>query len=465
MNPILDVSTFDGGIPGIRDHAVEWYFAPETYDLQARFAGLWRYSRDMLHARARWSSEQIMEWKLSRLRKLVDTAFADVPLYREKYSAVGYTTGALRTWDDWSALPSTSRTELIEGFPEQVTSPHFDTKSCRWLTSSGSSGNLVQLVLEPLRAEMDQAARWRMFETMAQAPLPTDRWIYNINHAHWWVTSMCGDYPTFTVSQRVPVADLARHISFLKPAFISGISSAIEELAHANVDLSALGVLGVSTNSETTLRESRLRWAESFGVPVLDEYSSEEAGLVAAECPLQSFHLIEDDTHLDIVNADSDGLGDVLTTDLWNQVMPVIRYEQGDLAGPLVDGSACSCELGGRVMPGGLHGRQDEALWSSARGRIAPGILLELTEDELAFSDQFGSYRLIQHAPDQLEFLYESRQGSTTEDTERTLTVFQERLEQAFGTLIKLTRRPVERLDESPRLKRRVVVNAMQESR
>lgn len=461
MNEIFDISNAHGGIPEIREHAVEWYFGPETYDMQARVGALWRYSRDALHDRARWSTERLLAWKLDRLRELVDAAFENVPLYREKYGAVGYSKGALRTWADWDRLPSTSRADLIEGFPEHVTSPHYDLSSCRWLTSSGSTGNLVQLVLEPLRADLDQAARWRMFESMARAPLPPDRWVYNINHAHWWVTSMCGEYPTFTVSQRAPAAALLTHIKLLRPSFISGISSAIEGLAAEGADLAALGVLGVSTNSETTLPESRRRWAGIFGVPVLDEYSSEEAGMLAAECPRHEYHLIEDDAHVDVVDADLDGVGQVLTTDLWNRVMPVIRYQQGDLAGPLADGSSCPCGLGGRVLRGGLQGRQDEALMSSARGRIASGILLELTEDELAMSDQFWRYRLLQLAPDTVELVYEVRTGATDDETARVVANFRRRLEAVFGTELDFTHRAVDLLDEAPRLKRKVIVNLM----
>lgn len=454
---VLDVTAHHGDIPGIEEHIVPWIFRPETHAEQARLSLAWRSNRDLLHERARWPHERLMNWKLARLGELVDYAYRHVPLYREKYAAAGYQPGALRDWSDWHSLPPVSRDEIVTGFPHRSTAQTFDLGACRRLTSSGSSGTPVQLVLEPLRADMDQLHRFRMFEQMAGRALPSDRWVYNINHAHWWITSQCGDYPTFTVSQRAPVHALAEHIRMLRPAFVSGISSAIDKLAQHGVDLASCGVLAVSTNSETTAPGSRAAWSATLGVPVLDEYSSEEAGLLSYECPQRRVHLIEDDSHLDVVDANPDGVGEVLTTDLWNRVMPIIRYRQGDLAAR-PEHRECECGVGFRAMDA-LEGRRDEAFISPVRGLISPGVLLELTENHLDYDDGLAEYRVTQLGERDIELLLVPRAGHRIGD--EVVPRFTAALEREFGTTLNLTAKIVDALDVSERKKRRVLINMM----
>ncbi len=166
----------------------------------------------------------------------------------------------------------------------------------------------------------------------------------------------------------------------------------------------------MSTNSETTSATARQQWSDAFGVPVLDEYSSEEAGLLAYECPHWTAHLIEDDSHVDVVAADADGIGQVLTTDLWNRSLPIIRYEQGDEAGMPTFGG-CECGVGFRAL-GRVEGRRDDSLWSTVRGRIHSDVLLELTENLLGGTDLFRAYRVVQTADTVIDLLLVAHQDT-----------------------------------------------------
>lgn len=454
---VLDVNQFHGGIDAIREHAVPWIFdSPETYAEQARISLAWRAQRDILHERSRWDAENISAWKLDRLRELVDFAVTHVSLYRSKYTEAGYEVGGLRTWDDWNALPITSRSDIVDAFPDRGTAAPYDLSDCLRLVSSGSTGRPVEVALEPLRAEMDQLYKFRMFEHMAGAALPPDRWVYNIFHANWWVTSQCGSYPTFTISQRAPIAAIIEHLTLLRPSFISGIASAIERLAQQNVDLAALGVLAVSTNSETSAPSARRQWARTLGVPVLDEYSSEEAGLLAYECPQNQMHLVEDDTHVDVVDLDDRGIGEVLTTDLWNRAVPFIRYRQGDQAtAPAY--LSCVCGVGFRTM-GSLEGRRDEAFFSPVAGRISPGVLLELTDTHLGLDGDITEYRVVQTGPTNIELLLVAH-GDVDGSADSAVQRFTRALETEFRTALTVDVRRATEISGSNQRKRRVLIN------
>ena len=82
-----------------------------------------------------------------------------------------------------------------------------------------------------------------------------------------------------------------------------------------------------------------------FGVDVVDNYSSQEGGIMAIQCPeAGTYHVAE---HILIEVVDTDGhpcapgeTGRILMTDLINYATPLIRYEIGDYAEV---GAPCPC--------------------------------------------------------------------------------------------------------------------------
>jgi phenylacetate-CoA ligase len=107
----------------------------------------------------------------------------------------------------------------------------------------------------------------------------------------------------------------------------------------------------VATTAEMLLPNDRDLIACAFRSPVFDRYGlSEVAGYVAQECNVhQGLHV---NTGLAVVEVVKDGqvcgpgeTGHVVVTNLHNYVMPIIRYDTGDLA---TVGDVCSC---GRAFP------------------------------------------------------------------------------------------------------------------
>src|SRR5258708_39495519 len=90
------------------------------------------------------------------------------------------------------------------------------------------------------------------------------------------------------------------------------------------------------THSEYSSRAARQEWARQHGVPVLDEYSSEEATRIALEMPNGNYHVCEDTVHLDVLDPVTmepqipPQSGIAVITNLLNEAMPFIRDVQGD---------------------------------------------------------------------------------------------------------------------------------------
>lgn len=446
-------------IADIKKHAVSWMFRRESLAEQVRIQILMQSMLPGLKDRLLWDRNAIDAWKVRQLGILVDWAFQTVPFYRDVYGKSGYQMGAIRSLQDFATLPCLSRSQIIGNFPEQIISSQFNKDTCRWLSSSGSSGQPVQLVMQQDRTEMDTLHRVRMFEQMNGQSLPRDKWIYNINHAVWWHTSFNGDSPVFSVNQKCPLEAVLLHLSKLRPCFLSSITSYVELMASAGVNLAKYGIKTVATNSETSSAKQRRQWGKALGVTICDEYSSEEAGLLAHECPYGYYHLIEDDTHLEVIETDQSGLGRVIVTDLWNVAMPIIRYDQGDYSS--FENSALACPCGNHFRRiNAVAGRIDEA-FESRNGKILPGILLEATENYLSHDDSgLAEYRVTQLELDLVEVSFVLNKGFQTPSV-AIVEQFRIVLAELFGHNVQLQLKEVVQIADVSRNKRKVLINSL----
>jgi phenylacetate-CoA ligase len=378
---------------------------PETVERQGVALDRWKRERHGLKERFFWDRSRLEAWVLRRLSLIVDHAYENTDFYRRIYRQAGFRPGDIRSYEDFHRLPTVRRDDLIREFPHGIVARGVDPEACRWIRSSGSSGKPVQMVVEQRRADLDTFFKYRQFELMGGFDLLPDRWIYNIHHSLWWYTSFLGHYPVFTLGQECRPESVLRHIERLRPLVVSSLASALPGLAGLGESLAAHGVGLVATNSETSSPEERARWERVFGVPVRDEYSSEELDIIAHHCRYGEYHLVEDDCYVESLEPDGNGVGHAVGTDLWNQAMPIIRYQQGDLI-RIDEGVVCPCGSGTRVL-GELHGRADQAFISEQKGLIAPGNLMELCDLYLApAASGAAEFRLVQSGLRDVELIY-----------------------------------------------------------
>ncbi|WP_345034404.1 hypothetical protein [Kutzneria kofuensis] len=110
----------------------------------------------------------------------------------------------------------------------------------------------------------------------------------------------------------------------------------------------------VQTFGEQLTDGGRAAIEEHFQAPVRDCYGTNEAGTIAAQCPeFGSYHIEGERLCVEIVDADGrplpDGAeGDIVVTNMFNTVMPFVRYNTGDV-GALSSGR-CPCGRDQKVL-------------------------------------------------------------------------------------------------------------------
>lgn len=99
-------------------------------------------------------------------------------------------------------------------------------------------------------------------------------------------------------------------------------------------------VTSIIANSEALDMKTKKRMEYYFGVPAISRYSNMENGMLAQQVPdgTSDFHINWASFYIELLDLNEDKpakLGDpgrVVITDLYNYCMPMIRYENGDIA-------------------------------------------------------------------------------------------------------------------------------------
>jgi phenylacetate-CoA ligase len=149
-------------------------------------------------------------------------------------------------------------------------------------------------------------------------------------------------------------------------------------------------------------------WSESWGVPVLDEFCSEEVSTIMFhQCPRKKYHINSDNCVLESVNDDGQPVsstteGNLVVTALWNYAMPLIRYNQGDRVVLDEPHSTCSC---GSQLPllSAFEGRSNDAFILRSGRVLSSGYLLDVGYSALVkYSDMIKYWSLIQEDVDRV---------------------------------------------------------------
>jgi phenylacetate-coenzyme A ligase PaaK-like adenylate-forming protein len=343
------------------------------------FARGMRESKEMLE-RERWPRERIEAFQRERLAELTAYASERSPFWRERLP-----TAEPRL----DRLPVLTKDELIGSFDELVTDRrlrlddllhHLDQidddalylDEFRVMTSSGSSGRKAVFVYD--RAAWTGCAAMFMRRSAwigIRPSLPRQRlaMVWGASPTHMSrrgaVSLDVGVHRVCPLGVTQPLPELVARLNEFQPRQLSAYPSVAAQLADEQLaGRLRLRLEGLTTNSEPLTPAVRERLEQAFGVRTYNFYATTE-GLYGNDCEAGSMHLLDDMCIVE--NVDDDGepvppgeLGSrLLVTNLFNRVLPLIRFEISDLVA--VEPEPCPC---GRSLMRlrSLEGRAEDVL-------------------------------------------------------------------------------------------------------
>lgn len=307
-----------------------------------------------VHALPGW---QIKLWQSVHFRRLVSHTYEHIPLYRILWKERGITKKTVQKMSNLCLLPTVSKKTFLESTPDKYVYNYSPIYPYEWLSTSGSTGTPFRFIF-PASGDGSHdierlyviAKRWRFLEWDG---IPFDKIlstnVVKMGDRKWF--DLPGIY-VHTEQLRSKPGETLEQVRALRAKAIFGFVSKIIEFCTVVRKHNMVGKISFpycSTMGEILTKDQRHFIGETLLCEVYDRYSTEELRTIGIECREHSgFHLSSESLILEIIDENGNVLppeteGKIVITNLFNKVMPFIRYEVGDRG--VIHGRKCSCGL------------------------------------------------------------------------------------------------------------------------
>jgi phenylacetate-CoA ligase len=329
--------------------------------------------------RNEWLKPQDLErlqWR--KLKRLLKYAYENVPYYHRLFNKAGISPEDIKSREDLSTIPITTKSQLQDLPPEALLAKGYDKKNCIRVKTSGSTGKPLGVLQTKEERQLADAIGTRGF--MAAGLKWSDKKItiwanpHEVKQQKYWFQSlgiMRREYATVFKSE-TDVLEVLKKGSFdiisTYPSIFKVLMGRIEREGGSGIHPRL-----IFSSAELLEQPTRRQIEKTFQAPVFDFYGMEELGLVGWECPArQGFHLNIDAFAIEFVqngqSVRAGQRGKIIVTSLYSYAMPLIRYDTEDVGTVAI--GLCPC---GRGLPllKHLEGRFDDIL-SLPDGRPFP---------------------------------------------------------------------------------------------
>ncbi|WP_395716351.1 phenylacetate--CoA ligase family protein [Prosthecobacter sp.] len=402
-----------------------------------------------------WSTPKRRAHQWRTLKKLVQHAFEHVPLYQRLFAKNCFKPDMLEDWDDLQKLPlltkdelrgrpeadlhslsataswsapalwSFSQAEAPSKAPEARRTPGRSRDDVRWLASSGSTGI-------PAKIARSETSLWHymawntalFFDWCDGQPLTNS--LYLVDFAPDSIDFAAADLLRTTVpdsrlfSVHDPVSKLTEKALSISPEFISSYPSTLRAFALELGSRIIAQTKLIHLTSEMLDAHTRHLLRQVFpNAKLIETYTSTEGGLVAFQCTHDArWHIAETNVIAEIVDEEgkpTEGLGNLVITDLTNDATPILRYRGlGDLA--RWETSPCPCGSTLRSIRQ-LEGRSAAMLRTRSGVLLSPFVITNAIEEV----GGLAHYQVVQKLPGSFEVRVVATHGTPPFQIERDI--------------------------------------------
>ena len=344
--------------------------------------------------------ESMKKLQLERLQKTVKTCYDKVPFYRKKFDKMGIKPEDIKSLDDITKLPFTTKYDLRDEYPFGLNAVPMD-QIVRIHASSGTTGKPV--VGTYTKNDIDNWAEGAARVLAVGDVGPGD--VVQVSYGYGLFTGGLGAHdaagklgavqlPTSSGNsekQIMLMKDFGSTALCCTPSYALHLCEVMEKMGIKKEDLKLrVGFFGAEPWTWGIRREIE----EKMGIKAIDIYGlTEMCGPgVGGECEYQDgTHIWEDMFYPEIINPETlepvapGEEGELVFTSLCKEAMPIIRYRTRDLTHLIYE--PCKC---GRtaVRIGKILGRSDDML--IIRGvNVFPSQIEAVLSEFNAFTPQY----------------------------------------------------------------------------
>lgn len=329
---------------------------------------------ERIGSRFEWMDRgELTEFQSQALKRSVAQA-AKSPYYSAKFKQIGVDVEDIRSAEDITKLPFTTKEDLRLSYPATMLTVEPD-QVVRMHTSSGTTGKPTAIF--HTQEDVDNWAEL-MARSLAMAGA-TEKDVFQNMSGYGLFTGGLGlHYGAERLGMWVIPAgagNTARHIMLIRDFHVTVIHATpsyamhvAERMIQDGDDPRSLGIKIAALGAEPYTEEMRLKLQDLYGFKAFNSYGLSEMNGpgVAFECVHQNgMHIWEDSYLVEIINPETlqpvkDGeVGEMVLTTLRRTAMPIIRYRTRDLTRLMPED--CSCGRKHRRLAR-MVGRSDDML-------------------------------------------------------------------------------------------------------
>ena len=306
-----------------------------------------------------WSEEKLLAHQLRQIQSLIDHAARHVPFYRDRLrSCAGLAPGAL-TLEQFREIPLLTRSDIQDagrdlhakalppghGTPSPSKTSGSTSQPTEFLSTVMTSMMLIALTMRGHIWHQRDLSQKNVSLRPPRPNLPLDEII------RWAPTPYTG--PGLVIDMSLPIDEMFDRIAAEDPVYLQSHPYVVLGLIQRGEEIGARfeKLREVRTYGETLDPWVRERCEAVWGVPIHDNYSAEEFGTIAHQCPVTTnLHVQAENVLVEVLDANDrpcrrGDVGRVVATSLNNFATPFIRADIGDVT---ILGAPCQC---GRGLP------------------------------------------------------------------------------------------------------------------
>ncbi len=333
------------------------------YAYRVRYEKMFWETYNFLQESQWWSKEELEEYQMQQLSKLLHHAYENVPYYHKVFEERGLKPKDIQGFGDLKKLPYLTK-EIIRENLSDLIARNYPKSRLQYLTTGGSTGIPLgfycQEGISEARERPFMLTQWNRvgFKMGDRCVVLRGNVVCSADRGKFWEYDPI-DKNLVLSSYHMNDKTLPKYVEKIrefKPDFIQAYPSAITILARfmKENDIAPFpSVKALLCGSENLYPWQRELLEGVLQCRVYSWYGHTEMAALAGECEKSTYyHIFPEYGYVELINkdgepvTDEDEMGEIVATGFNNFAMPFIRYRTMDLAVPAND--KCEC---GRNYP------------------------------------------------------------------------------------------------------------------
>lgn len=328
--------------------------------------------------------ETFTEIQEEKLRKMIEHAYQYVPYYRNLFDERGLSHKDIQKISDLEKIPILEKHVLRERTDEFV-SRYYKKRHLIVGHTGGTTGNPLTLYVDKdafryaFAFSETRLRHWAGVKSGDRQATFLGRLIVpiNVKKPPFWRFNRAFNQMLFS-SFHMSENNLGYYMEELKrfqPQTIQGYVSTIYTMAKYILDCGEEGCVqpkAILVSAETLFESQREKIEKAFASRVYNGYSAGDYGGLITQCEKRGLHISPEFGIIEL--KEKHGKHELITTQLFNYAMPLIRYRIGDLVVP--SDRSCPCE---RKLPlvESIEGRIEGMLITPEGNIISPMTMVD----------------------------------------------------------------------------------------